>query len=99
MSILKYWRKMKEKTKNFDDVVPVVHGHWILEREPSKPLYLRFRCSVCGNVYRYIGAVDITPGAHRQWEWFDEDTGMPLNVATFDHCPNCKVRMDGDENV
>ena len=57
---------MKEKTKNFDDVVPVVHGHWILEREPSKPLYLRFRCSVCGNDYRYIGAVDITPGAHRQ---------------------------------
>lgn len=90
---------MEEKTKNFDDIVPVVHRHWILEREPSKPLYLRFRCSVCGNDYRYIGAVDITPGAHRQWEWFDEDTGMPLNVATFDHCPNCKVRMDGDENV
>lgn len=100
---------MKEKTKNLDDsiiyvtpltdVVPVVHGHWILERKQNnKSPYLCFRCSVCGNGYRYIGAVDVRPSVHRQWEWFDENTGMPLDVATCDHCPNCKAKMDGDEN-
>lgn len=72
---------MKEKTKNLDDsiiyvtpltdVIPAVHGHWILEwKQNNKPPYLCLRCSVCGNGYRYIGAVDVMPSVHRQWEWF-----------------------------
>lgn len=38
------------------DVVPVVHGRWILEREPNGKPYC-FHCSVCDSDYHCIGIV------------------------------------------
>lgn len=38
------------------DVAPVVHGRWILEREPNGKPYC-FHCSVCDSYYHYIGIV------------------------------------------
>ena len=39
---------------NGEDVAQVVHGHWLLEREPSGKPYC-FHCSVCDNDFHYIG--------------------------------------------
>ena len=36
------------------DVVPVLHGRWILEREPDGKPYC-FHCSVCDDDFHYIG--------------------------------------------
>ena len=36
------------------DVAPVVHGRWILERDPNGKPYC-FHCSVCDSDYHYIG--------------------------------------------
>ena len=36
------------------DVVEVVHGEWVLEREPDGKPYC-FHCSVCDNDFHYIG--------------------------------------------
>lgn len=38
------------------DVAPVVHGRWILEREPNGKPYC-FHCSVCDSDYHCIGIV------------------------------------------
>lgn len=38
------------------DVAPVVHGQWILEREPNGKPYC-FHCSVCDSDYHCIGIV------------------------------------------
>ena len=38
------------------DVSPVVHGRWILEREPNGKPYC-FHCSVCDSDYHCIGIV------------------------------------------
>lgn len=38
------------------DVAPVVHGKWILEREPNGKPYC-FHCSVCDSDYHCIGIV------------------------------------------
>ena len=36
------------------DVAPVVHGEWILEREPNGKPYC-FHCSACDGDFHYIG--------------------------------------------
>ncbi len=38
------------------NVAPVVHGRWILEREPNGKPYC-FHCSVCDSDYHCIGIV------------------------------------------
>lgn len=38
------------------DAVPVVHGHWILEREPDGKPYA-FHCSVCDDDFHRIGNI------------------------------------------
>ena len=38
------------------DVAPVLHGRWILEREPNGKPYC-FHCSVCDSDYHCIGIV------------------------------------------
>lgn len=38
------------------EVVPVVHGRWILERDPNGKPYC-FHCSVCDSDYHCIGIV------------------------------------------
>lgn len=44
------------KFQSAADVVPLVHGRWILEREPNGKPYC-FHCSVCDSDYHYIGIV------------------------------------------
>lgn len=41
------------------DAEPVVHGHWILEREPNGKPYC-FHCSVCDDDFHYIGIKSAT---------------------------------------
>ena len=36
------------------DVAPVVHGRWVLEREPDGKPYC-FHCSVCDGDFHHIG--------------------------------------------
>ena len=37
-----------------EKAVPVIHGHWILEREPNGKPYC-FHCSVCDDDFHHIG--------------------------------------------
>lgn len=41
------------------DVAPVLHGRWILEREPNGKPYC-FHCSVCDSDYHYIGIMAVS---------------------------------------
>lgn len=41
------------------DAVPVVHGRWILEREPNGKPYC-FHCSVCDGDFHHIGIKSAT---------------------------------------
>lgn len=52
------YRDAIETVKRFPaaDVATVVHGRWILEREPNGKPYC-FHCSVCDSDYHCIGIV------------------------------------------
>lgn len=57
------------------DVSPVVHGRWILEREPNGKPYC-FHCSVCDSDYHCIGIVvasDYCPNCGAKMEVDHED--------------------------
>ena len=56
------------------DVAPVVHGRWILEREPNGKPYC-FHCSVCDSDYHCIGIVvasDYCPNCGAKMEVADD---------------------------
>nr|WP_277098314.1 hypothetical protein [Dialister invisus] len=55
------------------DVAEVVHGQWILEREPDGKPYC-FHCSVCDNDFHYIGiftAYDYCPNCGAKMDGMD----------------------------
>lgn len=57
------------------DVAPVVHGRWILEREPNGKPYC-FHCSVCDSDYHCIGIVvasDYCPNCGAKMDGGDND--------------------------
>lgn len=57
------------------DVAPVVHGRWILEREPNGKPYC-FHCSVCDSDYHCIGIVvasDYCPNCGAKMDGGDTD--------------------------
>ena len=46
-----------QQAKNLKDWKPVMHGRWILEREPNGKPYC-FHCSVCDSDYHCIGILE-----------------------------------------
>lgn len=64
------------------DVQPVKHGEWIIRDNPGTGWY-RVTCSECGE--------DVTSTA--------PCIGFfPSAKVTWDYCPDCGARMDGDSN-
>jgi rRNA maturation protein Nop10 len=62
------------------DAVPVVHGQWIIKDNPGTGWY-RVTCSECGEDVTSVAPV----------------IGFfPKAKVTWDFCPNCGARMDGD---
>ncbi len=57
------------------DAVPVVHGRWILEREPNGKPY-SFHCSVCDDDFHRIGykiTSDYCPNCGAKMDGGDEE--------------------------
>lgn len=64
------------------DVQPVKHGEWIIQDNPGTGWY-RVTCSECGE--------DVTSTA--------PCIGFfPSAKVTWNYCPDCGARMDGDSN-
>ena len=64
------------------DVQPVRHGHWIIKDNPGTGWY-RVTCSECGeDVTSVAPVIGFFPNAR----------------VTWDFCPNCGARMDGEQN-
>ena len=64
------------------DVQPVRHGHWIIKDNPGTGWY-RVTCSECGeDVTSVAPVIGFFPNAR----------------VTWDFCPECGARMDGEQN-
>lgn len=63
------------------DVVPVVHGRWIWDRDGMDWGIGAWRCSEC----KVMSPM-----------WWNADETNPRTKSGHRFCPNCGARMDGD---
>ena len=88
------------KNRPAADVVPVVHGRWILEAHDEMVNYrwnVTAECSECCDEQKEI------------WAGFFPNVPSPIardvalisaeSVKLSNYCPNCGAKMDGDRNA
>lgn len=93
------WYADKIKAIPAADVAPVVHGRWILEAHDERVNYrwnVTAECSECCDEQKEIWAgffPNVPPPIAR-----DVALVSAESVKLSNYCPNCGVRMDGDDD-